>query len=144
MDTEFSPADFFSSCACLALRRAARGVARRYDEALRPVDLNNGQFSMLTAIGGLGEARLPAIARLLGMDRTTVTAALKPLVRRGLVRITAASDDARERQARLTEAGESLLARAVPLWRAAQDDVSARLGSIEDRARLRQQLDRLD
>ena len=82
-----SPAAIGAACNCLALRRAARGIARRYDEAFRPLDLNNGQFSMLTAIAGLQPAGIQRIGEVLGMDRTTVTAALKPLQRRGLVEV---------------------------------------------------------
>src|SRR6516165_5548583 len=38
------------SCLCLHLRRAARAVARRFDAALRPLDLTNGQFSLLMSL----------------------------------------------------------------------------------------------
>jgi hypothetical protein len=35
---------------CRHLQRAARAVARRFDDALRPVGLNNGQCSLLFAL----------------------------------------------------------------------------------------------
>lgn len=113
-----------SECWCLALKRAARVLARRYDEALRPLDLGNGQFAVLTAISGMQPVGIQALADTLGMDRTTLTAALKPLRRRGLVAIEVAEDDQRGRNARITEAGTSLLAAAMPLWQAAQASVS--------------------
>lgn len=58
-----------------------------------------------------------AVASLLGMDRTTLTAALKPLQRRRLLRITVDPADRRSRIMTLTAKGRGLLARAVPIWR---------------------------
>jgi len=51
------------------------------------------------------------------MDRTTLTAALKPLRRRGLVRIMADPADRRGRLMMLTAKGRTALACAVPIWR---------------------------
>jgi DNA-binding MarR family transcriptional regulator len=50
------------------------------------------------------------------MDRTTLTAALKPLERRGLLTISIDPKDKRSRLLSLTAAGQALLARAVPIW----------------------------
>src|SRR5262245_32575621 len=58
-----------------------------------------------------------SVASLLAMDRTTLTAALKPLERRGLIAVTVDADDRRSRRLKLTPAGRALLARAVPVWR---------------------------
>ncbi len=138
------PALVGATCYCLALRRAARGLARRYDEALRPLDLNNGQFAMLSSIAGLQPAAIPAIGELLGMDRTTVTAALKPLQRRGLVKVEVAEDDQRGRAVRLTRAGAELLNRALPFWQEAQREVARQLGGADVSATLRRQLATLD
>src|ERR1700683_2193650 len=76
-------------CLCLHVQRAARALARRFDEALRPVDLTNGQFSLLMSLNRPKPPAMGAVASLLAMDRTTLTAALKPLERRGLVKVTA-------------------------------------------------------
>ena len=38
------------TCLCLHLQRAARAVARQFDERLRPVGLTNGQFSLLMSL----------------------------------------------------------------------------------------------
>jgi len=59
---------------------------------------------------------MAAVASLLAMDRTTLTAALKPLQRRGLVKITANPADRRARQMTLTAKGRKLLVQAVPIW----------------------------
>jgi DNA-binding MarR family transcriptional regulator len=78
------------TCLCLHVQRAARALARRFDEALRPVGLTNGQFSLLMSLNrpqapGVPQATISSVAELLGMDRTSLTAALKPLRRRALV-----------------------------------------------------------
>lgn len=57
-----------------------------------------------------------SVASLLAMDRTTLTAALKPLERRGLVVSVADPEDRRSRRLALTDAGRSLLAGALPSW----------------------------
>ena len=56
------------------------------------------------------------VAALLAMDRTTLTAALKPLERRGLVKVSKDPSDRRSRILALTAKGERLLASAVPVW----------------------------
>jgi len=129
-------------CFSFALRRAARTVSRQYDEALAPLALNNGQFSMLALLAELGPLRIHEVAETLAMDRTTVTAALKPLQRRKLVRVLVAGDDARAREAVLTPAGEALLNEAMPLWRAQQERLKKML-SAKDAEALRAQLARL-
>ncbi len=104
-------------CLCLHVQRAARALARRFDEALRPLDLTNGQFSLMMALNRPQPPGMGAVASLLAVDRTTLTAALKPLERRGLVAVTADPKDRRSRLMALTPAGRGLLADAVPIWR---------------------------
>lgn len=108
------------TCLCLHLQRAARAVARRYDEALRPLDLTNGQFSLMMALNRAKAPNLGQVSALLAMDRTTLTANLKPLARRGLVEVVVNDADKRSRLMTLTPAGRALLAAAMPLWRQTQ------------------------
>ncbi len=104
------------TCLCLHAQRAARALARRFDEALRPVRLTNGQFSLLMALNRPEPAAMAPVAALLAMDRTTLTAALKVLERRGLVEITPDPSDRRSRRLLLTGEGQALLLQAVPIW----------------------------
>jgi DNA-binding MarR family transcriptional regulator len=104
------------TCVCLHLQRAARVVARRFDEALRPLELTNGQFSLLMSLNRPEPAKMRDVAALLAMDRTTLTANLKPLQRRGLVKIAIDKADRRGRRLTLTSAGRALLAAAMPIW----------------------------
>jgi DNA-binding MarR family transcriptional regulator len=103
-------------CLCLHVQRAARALARRFDEALRALDLTNGQFSLLMSLNRPEPPAIAAVASLLAMDRTTLTAALKPLQRRGLVTVAADSGDRRSRLMALTPKGVKLLAKALPIW----------------------------
>jgi len=108
------------TCLCLHVRRAARAVARRYDEVLRPLGLSNGQFSLLMSLNRPEPASIGDVSSLLGMDRTTLTANLKPLERRGLVAVMVDATDRRGRHMALTPAGRALLAAAIPLWEQTQ------------------------
>jgi DNA-binding MarR family transcriptional regulator len=112
-DTTFLVRD---SCFCLHVQRAGRALARRFDEALRPLGLTNGQFSLMMSLNRPQPPGMGAVASLLAMDRTTLTAALKPLERRGLVKLTVDPSDRRGRLMKLTPEGRSLLATAVPVW----------------------------
>src|SRR5271170_487484 len=93
-------------CLCLHVQRAARALARRFDDALRPLGLTNGQFSLMMALNRPEPPTMTALAEFLAMDRTTATAALKPLQRRGLLTITPDPADRRSRLVRLTPQGE--------------------------------------
>jgi DNA-binding MarR family transcriptional regulator len=105
------------ACLCLHLQRAARALARRFDEAFRPLGLTSGQYSLMMSLNRPEPPSIGSVASLLAMDRTTLTAALKPLQRRGLVTVMVDADDRRSRRLKLTGAGRALLARAVPVWR---------------------------
>jgi DNA-binding MarR family transcriptional regulator len=103
-------------CLCLHVQRAARALARRFDEELRPYGLTNGQFSLLMSLNRPDPPGMASVSSLLGMDRTTLTAALKPLERRGLVKVARDSSDRRGRRLSLTPEGKTLLASAVLAW----------------------------
>jgi DNA-binding MarR family transcriptional regulator len=115
------------SCLCLHVLRAARALARCFDNALRPLGLTNGQFSLMVSLNRPQAPTIGAVASLLAMDRTTLTAALKPLRRHSLIKVTTGHDDPRARLLQLTPQGRKLLARAVPVWKTTHASVEARL-----------------
>lgn len=128
------------TCLCLHTQRAARALARRFDDAFRPLGLSNGQFSLLMSLNRPEPASMGSVAALLAMDRTTLTANLKPLARRGLVSVTVDKEDRRSRRLTLTSAGRALLMAAVPVWtktHAAIDRLLARSSPEDLRAALR-------
>ncbi len=104
------------NCLCLHAQRAARALTRRFDEAFRPLGLTSGQYSLMMSLNRPKPASISVVAALLAMDRTTLTANLKPLERRGLVRSEVDPADRRGRLLVLTEAGQALLQSAVPIW----------------------------
>lgn len=131
------------ACLCLHAQRAARTLARHFDEVLRPVKLTNGQFSLLMSLNRPEPPKMAQVANLLAMDRTTLTAMLKPLSRRGLLTSAEDSEDRRARRLELTRRGRALLARAMPLWTAAHGELEELLPRGEPE-RLRRGLRRLD
>ena len=116
-------------CLCLHLQRAARAIARRFDAAFRPLDLTNGQFSLLMSLNRPEPAAMADVAAFLAMDRTTLTAALKPLERRGLVAVSIDPADRRSRRLALTTAGHALLAAATPIWEREHREVDLMLAA---------------
>ncbi|MET3662850.1 MarR family winged helix-turn-helix transcriptional regulator [Aquamicrobium ahrensii] len=114
-------------CLCLHTQRVARMVARRFDETLRPLGLKSGQFSLLMSLNRPHPPTLGSVADLLAMDRTTLTANLKPLERDGLIEVRPDERDRRARRLVLTEKGRALLFRAVPIWTSTHRDVESAL-----------------
>ena len=115
------------TCLCLHVQRAARALARRFDDALRPVGLTNGQFSLVMSLNRPSPPPMKPVAELLAMDQTTLTAALKPLQRQGWVEIVINPKDRRERLLQLTPEGKAALAAAVPIWKATHADIEKQL-----------------
>lgn len=124
------------TCVCLHLQRAARAVARRFDDALRPLGLTSGQFSLLMALNRPEPPAMGQVAAVLAMDRTTLTANLKPLERRGLIKVTVDKADKRSRRLHLAPEGRALLAAAYPVWKKEHVAVDRLLGD-SDPERLR-------
>lgn len=123
------------TCLCLHVQRAARALSRRFDEALRPLELTNGQFSLLMSLNRPEPPGMGSVAQLLAMDRTTLTAALKPLERRGLLKIAVDREDKRGRRLSLTPAGHALLIAAMPVWKKAHADIDRLLPRSADALR---------
>ena len=118
-------------CLCFRAQRAARALARRFDAAFRPFGITQGQFSLMMALNRPAPPTMGELAPFLAMDRTTLTAALKPLARRGLVVVRPDEKDARARRLALTDEGRALLAEALPIWRAEHDAVDRLLLALE-------------
>jgi DNA-binding MarR family transcriptional regulator len=115
------------TCLCLHAQRAARRLARHFDNVLRPAGMTNGQFSLMMALSGPQPPPLRRISELLGMDRTSLTAMLKPLQRRGWVAVQVDKRDRRSRRPALTPEGRAALARALPIWQREHAAVEAAL-----------------
>lgn len=130
-------------CLCLYVQRAARALARHFDDAFRHLGLTHGQFSLMMSLNRPESPGMGEVAALLAMDRTTLTAALKPLERRGLVRVSRDPDDRRGRRMKLTASGRRLLASAVPIWKENHVEIESLLGNDRATDRLRESLQAL-
>ena len=115
------------TCLCLHAQRAARALARRFDQALAQFGITSGQFSLLMSLNRPEPPTIGSVAGLLAMDRTTLTANLKPLERRGLLTVGVDPQDRRSRRLSLTPAGLALLARVLPVWTQTHAEVEAGL-----------------
>ena len=115
------------TCLCLHVQRAARALARTFDTALKPVGLNNGQFSLMMSLNRPQPATMKSVCDLLAMDRTTLTAALKVLHARGWIGSTVDPKDKRGRLLTLTEDGRAVLAKSLPIWEATHAALDAAL-----------------
>lgn len=117
------------TCLCLATQRAARRLARHFDAALRPFGLTNGQFSLMVALNQPEPPLIGRLAPFLGMDPSTLTAAVKPLARRGLLAIEPDAADRRSRRLRITPVGVALMRQAVEVWRTEHAALEAGIGT---------------
>jgi DNA-binding MarR family transcriptional regulator len=127
-------------CTCLALRRATRRVTQIYDTHMKPLGLRITQFAVLGQLAGAGAPEpisaamsITALARRLGLDRSTLGRNVRPLIKAGLV-VMEGGADRRAHTLALTEAGRAALDKAIPLWRDAQRHVSEKLGRDKARA----------
>jgi len=119
--------DVVASCVCHKVRMAARAVTRAYDAALRPVGLRATQFAVLVAVAIEGAVSITALAQALGMDRSTLTRNVRPLVKDGLL-VVGREGWHRSRTVEMTEQGRARVREAVPLWERAQARLQRQLG----------------
>ncbi|MDX5364783.1 MAG: MarR family transcriptional regulator [Alphaproteobacteria bacterium] len=122
-------------CLCLHAQRAARALARRFDDALRPYGITSGQFSLLNVLNRREPVAMGPVAKFLAMDRSTLTANLKPLERQGLISIEVDPDDRRSRKLILTAEGRKVLRAAVPVWKSEHAALEAEIGGDPDALR---------
>src|SRR5258708_22503545 len=119
--------EIVASCACYRVRTAARAVTRAYDEALRPVGLRATQLSVLVAAAVNNALSITALAKFMGMDRSTLTRNLRPLEVDGLIAV-GREGWRRSRTLEITRKGRSRLRDAMPLWENAQRALQKKLG----------------
>lgn len=117
-----------TNCTCANLRKATRIVTQIYDAALKPTGLRTTQFTLLTTVQKMGELPMNHLAEALGMERTTLTRNIKPLVNRGLIEIEHETDR-RIRRVRLSEEGDKILKEAHASWEIAQTTIVQSLGT---------------
>lgn len=108
-------AEAASVCACFNLRKAARAVTKIFDEALQPTGLRSTQFVTLLSVRLHQPVSLPALAKELVIDRSTLTRNLAVLQKDGFLESTSPNGK-RSRVFRLTDDGVQALTEGIPLW----------------------------
>ena len=120
-----------ATCACTGIRKASRAVTQLYESALVKSGLGAGQFTALVAACVAGEDGLPIthLAKVLVLDRTSLSRTLQPLERAGLINLAKGREDARVRRVRLTARGARKLEEALHLWEKTQRRFLALVGA---------------
>jgi len=128
-------------CLCTQLRRAARGVTKRYDDALADVGLTTAQFSLLRHLERLESPSITDLAAAMGLERSTLGRNVRVLEGQGLLELGTAGDQ-RNRLVSMTALGRARLGEALHAWNHAQRQLTQKLGS-EKREALMALLDEL-
>jgi DNA-binding MarR family transcriptional regulator len=114
-------------CTNMQLRQLMRRVGQHYDVELARAGLKTTQFSLLTAVEKFGPLQPGELARKLGLQASTLTRNLKPLVAAGLL-VLGPGPDGRSRLVAITEAGRAKRAEAKAMWKHAQLALNRLLG----------------
>ncbi|MCE9598891.1 MAG: MarR family winged helix-turn-helix transcriptional regulator [Spirochaetia bacterium] len=115
------------SCFNFSFRNAARTVTLLYDRALSSAGIRSTQYSLMVVLAGYGSLTINELAAGLGLDRTTLSKNLRPMVKRRLIQL-GPMEDRRKKALILTKAGYTLLEECGPLWSKAQEQVQGILG----------------
>jgi DNA-binding MarR family transcriptional regulator len=118
-----------SQCLCMASRRAARAITRKFDRALKGSGLRATQFTLLAALALKGPQPIGRLADFIGVERTTLTRNLAVAEKDGLV-ATRSGKDARSHIASITARGRRTLEKAFAAWRETQDDLTQTIGTV--------------
>jgi DNA-binding MarR family transcriptional regulator len=120
------------NCTCSRLRRAGRRVTQLYDQALEPAGLTIGQFGLLAYLATTGARNggmaIGALADARGMDPTTLTRNLKPLLAEGWIEDARDPRDKRVRAVAISPSGREKYRAASPLWQRAEAQLETLLG----------------
>ena len=127
-------------CTNFKLRQLLRSVSRLYDAQISQAGLKGSQYSLLSFVLQLGPIAPSDLAQRMGLDASTLSRNLRPLIDKGWV-VQGPGPDARSRSLEITPDGRAKQAEARRHWKAAQQILNQRLGTAEV-ARLHQMIDR--
>ena len=115
-----------NNCVCLNLRKAARIITRRYDEAMAGTGLRSTQAPILMTLRLDGPMTMSELAGAMAMDNSTLSRNFKLLEVQGLVHRT--PRDGRTVDVSVTDAGEQALDRALAGWVRIQEETVEAMG----------------
>lgn len=116
-----------SPCHCINLRRATGSITDIYDKFLLPVNLSVNQYSIIINLSRLKQSSITELANFIGLERTSLTRALKPLIERAIIE-DISENAKREKKIQLSNYGDKILSEATPLWNDAQATIEKKLG----------------
>ncbi len=122
------------NCTCYRVRKAARALTQFYDETLAKAGLTSTQMSVLTELARSPNLSVTLLGERLGMDRTTLSRIIKPMLRAGWIEDPLGADR-RARNLLLSSSGEKVLTQAMSGWSSAETAILRGLGN-EKRALL--------
>lgn len=114
-------------CTNFKLRRLLRAVGRVYDAEIGQAGLKGTQYSLLAHVATMDAPQPAELARRMGLDASTLSRNLRPLLDAGWLELRS-GDDARSRRVALTDAGRDKFREARRHWRRAQATLVERLG----------------
>jgi DNA-binding MarR family transcriptional regulator len=115
-------------CSSQKVRRLSRRISSHFDHVVAATGLKTTQYSLLNHAVALGPVRPGELARAMGLEASTLTRNLRPLVDAGWLEI-GAGDDERSRTVRVTPAGAAKRIEAQRVWKRAQLSFNERIGS---------------
>lgn len=124
------------------LRQAQGRMFTDFLSAMAEESLTPGQYGLLVLIAANNGPSQSALARALGVERSTMVVAIDKLEKRNLVRREASPEDLRANALVLTEEGGRLMARLAPKIAAHENRITKRLNDAE-RAELMRLLNKL-
>jgi DNA-binding MarR family transcriptional regulator len=114
-------------CTNFRLRHLMRQVGRHYDAEVAKSGLKTTQYSLLSHVLHLGPLRPVDLAQAMGIEASTLSRNLKPMIAAGWL-LQGEGPDARSRLIEITADGRKKRTEAQRHWRAAQEQLNELLG----------------
>lgn len=114
-------------CVGFRVRKLNRMVSAIYDGALASAGLKTSQFSVLVAVFNREKIRPSELTKLLQMDESTLSRNVERMCAKGWLRLES-DGDRRSHLIEVTDKGQALIRKCLPVWQQAQQEVSQRLG----------------
>jgi DNA-binding MarR family transcriptional regulator len=122
-------AEIAQQCMSSRIGRLHRIVARRFEAALAPTRVTPPQLEILAALTVAGQPVSPTVvARLLAVERSTMSRNLALMRDRGLIEAGGRSATGRVMTVAITDAGRETFTAARTAWRDAQDSIIDAVG----------------
>jgi len=118
------------------LRRAQIAVFNDFAREMADVQITPGQFGVIVLIGANGGLTQSALARAVGIERSTMVAVIDTLESRGIVERRPSPVDRRSYALALSDDGSKLLDRLKPMVRAHEARIAGELSGAEKQSLL--------